>query len=452
MICKPPRCRKRGHHVGRIFLYQWRLVVQGLRRHPGRSLVIVVGLAMAGAMWTFGVARYLRHHGPYPALTPHLHQVELAHHETPAITRMHGNTHTTASWATHTRVTFPEYLALHGSGIPTRETGTYRARLLAANPLGRGETGLARLVRTRFVGAAFFPLFELPIGRGRGFSPAEEAAGAAVAVIGHRLNQRLFAGQDSVGRDLLIEGRQFRIVGIVDRDQPVRPTWDISSTDRDQDAVYLPFGWCRRLLARPETMVKQSAAGRTFDDLIRSDAVFVSFWAELPTPERRAAFRALLDERFARHGQAYVLRSFDEWKRVFTLPGTRIAFLTVLSGLLLLVAGFSVARLLLATTITRRGEFGVHRALGASRGVLFVGQMLEAAVLSLAAALFGVALTLPYMALFNRVVADMDIPVQMTVATFVLGAGGAFITGLGAALYPAWRVARTPPTLRLERH
>jgi putative ABC transport system permease protein len=434
-----------------MFLYQLRLVVQGLRRHPGRSLAIVVGLALAGAMWTFGVCRYLRHHGPYPALSPHLHQVDVAHQETPAITRLHGNTHTTAGWATHTRISFPEYQALQGSGIPTRETATFRARLLASNPEASGPAALAQLVRARFVGADFFPLFELPLQRGRGFTAAEDADNETVVVIGHRLNQRLFAGADSVGRSVLLEGRRFRVVGIVAGDQPVRPTWEIAAMDRDQDAIYLPFRWFHPLRARPETLVYQSPAGPRYDDLLRSDALFVSFWVELPTAERRAAFRAFLDDRLGGKGRSYVLRNFAEWTAAFTLPGTRIAFLSLLSGLLLVVAGFSVSRLLLATSITRRGEIGVHRALGASRGILFVGQMLEAAVLSFVAALLGVALALPYMALFNRVVADVDIPVQLTGTTFLIGAGVAFVTGLGSALYPAWRVARTPPTLRLER-
>jgi putative ABC transport system permease protein len=437
--------------LGRIFLYQLRLVVQGMRRHPGRSAAIVVSLALAGAMWTFGICRYLRHHGAYPPLSQDLHQVDIAHDETPAITRMHGNTHTTAGWATHTRISFPEYLALQGTGIPTREVATTRARLLVSNPEARGAAGLAQLVRGRFVGASFFSLFEVPLGRGRGFSDAEIADGASVAVIGQRLGQRLFAGADSVGQTLLLEGRRFRIVGIVAGDQPVRPTWDIASMDRDQDAVYLPFSWFRTLRARPETMVQQAPVGPGFEDLLRSDALFISFWIELPTSKSRAAYRALLEDRLGRGGRAYVLRSFPEWTANFSLPGTRIAFLTLLSGLLLVVAGFSVSRLLLSTTFTRRGEFGVHRALGASRSVLFTRQMLDAGILSAVAALLGVALALPYMALFNRVVADVDIPVRLTGRTFLLGAGLAFLTGLAAALYPAWRVARTAPTVRLER-
>jgi putative ABC transport system permease protein len=421
------------------FLHQLGLALEGIRRKPALSATVVVILSLAGAMWTFGVVRYLRHHGPYPPLTPTLHQVDVAHGENPQVARAQGSTHTTASWATHTRVSFPEYSLLSASGIPPRQTGSFRARLLVSTRDGTREALLARLAHARFVNAAFFSLFQLPLGRGRPFTSAEEMGREPVMVLGQRLARTLFAGADPIGRSLLVEGRPFRIVGVVAGDQPFRPTWDIPMMDGDQDALYLPFGWFRPLRARPEAVVVQAPVGPTFEDLLQSEALFVSFWLDLPTPEQRAAYRRYLDRRLGQAG--YLLRDYREWTRAFRPPLTRVAFLSALCALLLLTAGLSSTRLLLIKAQSRDTELAVRRALGATRRAIFLGQLLEAALLSLLAAGLGLLLSLPYLGFFNRVVADTDIPARLTGLAAVVGAGGVCLVGLASAAYPAWRRA-----------
>ena len=73
--------------------------------------------------------------------------------------------------------------------------------------------------------------------------------------------------------------------------------------------------------------------------------------------------------------------------------------------------------------------------------------MLEAALLSLVAAAAGVVLALPLLSLFNRVVADADIPARLSGPSVAAGAGIVFAVGLAAAVFPAWRVSRTRPGL-----
>jgi putative ABC transport system permease protein len=222
-------------------------------------------------------------------------------------------------------------------------------------------------------------------------------------------------------------------------DQPYRPTWDLPMMDGDQDALYLPFGWFRPLRARPEALVLQAPLGPTFEDLLRSGALFVSFWVDLPTAEHQSAYRQYLDQRFGRQG--YLLRAYPEWTRAFRPPFTRVAFLSALCALLLLTAGLSTTRLLLIKALSRNTELGVRRALGATRRSIFLGQLLEAGLLSLLAAGLGVLLALPYLAFFNQVVADTDIPARLTGAAIALGAGGVCLVGLCSAAYPAWRRA-----------
>ena len=60
--------------------------------------------------------------------------------------------------------------------------------------------------------------------------------------------------------------------------------YHIGTQGGDQDAFYLPFAWFQRLLARPDAPVFQSPVASSFDQLLASDAIFVAYWNELPTP------------------------------------------------------------------------------------------------------------------------------------------------------------------------
>jgi putative ABC transport system permease protein len=232
----------------------------------------------------------------------------------------------------------------------------------------------------------------------------------------------------------------------------VRPVWDIAMTGAKQDALYLPFSWWQRLMARPEVALSQGAFGPGMDELLRSPTLFISYWLELPTEDGRRAYRAYLDRHFTGPGRAgYQLRDYATWAATFTMPFTDIRFFTILTGLVLLGGGFNASRLLLAKGLARRSELGIHRALGASRMSIVVRQLSEAALLAVPAALLGILLAIPYNHLFNRLVEINDIPVRMSVEGFARGFIPAVVVGVAAAVYPAWRLSQTGPMARVPK-
>ena len=349
----------------------------------------------------------------------------------------------TNAWVRRTRITPPEHAVLSRSGIPTRQAASYRSVLLVA-----AEGGAPEDFEARFAGADFFSMFRREVRPGRPYTREEEARGEAVVVLGRRLAARLF-GERAVGRVVLVEGRPFTVVGVAARDQPYRADWDVATMSMPQDALYLPWGWGQRLLARPENPLYQAPFGPDFDDLLRSDTVFISYWVELPTAEAREAYRRYLQSLPGIDG--FALRSFEEWKAAFPVPPSPVSFFTLLSAFVLLGGAFNSTRLLLAKGLARREELEIHRALGATRRSLFFGQMLEMAFVSLPAALAAVALALPYIALYNHLVADTDIPVTIVPITFALGVAVPFLAGLLSAVYPAWRLAQIRPSVQHGR-
>jgi putative ABC transport system permease protein len=434
--------------MGRLFAYHLALALRSLRRDPGLSTAIVAGLALATCTFGFMSIIHVRGHAPHPEYSRTLYQVELPHPGAYALP-----TTTTgfaaamgAPLARRTRVSLPEAQALSATDIPRRQTATFRARLVAGP---RGEA--ATLAYVRFVNADFFAMFGRTFRSGGPWTAADEASLRPVAVLGKAAAARWFprasltapgTAPPEAAWSLTVEGRPFRVAGVLAEHQPFWVEWDLSAVGMDEDAIYLPMSAARGLLARPELPVFQAPVGPGYDDLMQSNAVFVSHWLDLPGAARVAAYRAFLQQRFGAPGVGHQLRSFAEWRAEFPLPTSSEVFFTLLTVLLLLGSGFNMARLLLAKGVARAHEIGIHRALGASRSAIFGRQMLEALLLAAPAALLGQLLVLPYVAIWDGVVLDTDIPLPLTAAGFLIGVVAGLLVGAVAGLYPAWQLSR----------
>jgi hypothetical protein len=424
----------------RLFFYDLRMALGSLRRDPGLSLAMFVCLSLGAGMWTAITAHYLRDNGGALVLDPGLSQVEITHARALAL---HARTQGAGGpWQARLRVSYPEYEALASSGLGTRQSGTFRSTLLVARDERGGQ---AQPVSVRFVEPDFFPLFAQPLAKGVVWGAS---ASPPVAVIGRRLARELF-GDDAVGHTLLIEGRPFRVVGQLAREQMFRPDWDLGSINANQDALYLPLSWGKRLDVWPERVLFQTPVPRhDGGELWRSDALFVGFWIDLPTPAARAAYQRHLQRVLA---APFTLRDRKAWQAAFPLPASDIFFYSLLLAVGLLGAAFSTARLLLAKALARAEVLGIFRALGATRFDLFLRQMLEGALIALPAALLGVLIARFYNWLFNAIALQNDIPVRLSALSLLLGVLPSFLVGLLAAAYPAWRMSQTPPTVVLGR-
>ncbi|HEX2659750.1 MAG TPA: ABC transporter permease [Polyangia bacterium] len=408
------------------------------------SVAMFVCLSLGAGLWTMVACHYVREFAIDAQLPAALHQIELDHPRARALEK--GTRAEASAWHARTWITFPEYEALTASGIPPRQAGSFRAQVLVSTD----ERGSARPENARYADSDLFGMFGIPLAHGRAFTGDEQRARASVVVLGERLARRLFGDRDCVGRGLLIEGRSFQVLGVVDGDQPVHQEWDIVWNSADQDALYVPMSWARPLGAWPDRMITQAPLA-TAGDLWRSDNVFVSFWAELRTADQRERYARYIAERVRSRGAAPTLRDLATWRRAFPIPRADVFFYTALLAVGLIGAAFTTSRLLLAKGLARRGEVGVHRALGATRRAVFARQMLEATLIAIPAVGAGVVYALAVNAFFNRAVLENDIPVHMTMAALVMGCVPSLLAGLAAAAYPAWRLSRTTPALSTER-
>jgi len=313
-------------------------------------------------------------------------------------------------------------------------------------------------VEARYTSADFFPMFDVPLRYGHGWSRDDDAAHARVAVISGELNEQLFGGKDSVGETLQVGNQGLRIVGVLG-DWDMNPRfYDLSNGQfGDSEQVFVPIATA--LDMKLATSGSTNCWGNVSDShALDAPCLWLQFWAELDTPAKAVAYRQYLLNyialqqkagRFSHPGQLELLNVMQFLDAKGVVPSdVRLQVWLALGflGICLL----NTVGLLLAKFLRRSGEIGVRRALGASRRAIFLQCLVEAGVVGLAGGVFGLALAGLGMVLVRHQPTDyaafIHMDLRMLLATFVL----ALLSSLLAGLLPAWRAMQVTPAVAIK--
>jgi len=239
------------------------------------------------------------------------------------------------------------------------------------------------------------------------------------AIIGAGVAEDLGLGAgDTVG----IAGSQQRVVAVLAETQTFSPV-------APDDAVFLPEsafaadGYAQALVVSESGETAQAAA-----DAIRE---------EVNAREERVDLFEL----------AAIV---DEINGFFDLLST---FLLGLGGISLVVAGVSILNVMLMSTVERRQEIGVMRAVGVTRRDVLRVLLAEAGLIGAAGAAVGTALTVVLVAglVAATPAVDTNLVIDPTNGYYLLLALG-FGVGVGivSGAYPAWKAANERPVEALR--
>ncbi len=230
------------------------------------------------------------------------------------------------------------------------------------------------------VSGSYFAALGVRPALGRGFLPEEDGVPGAspVAVLSHSFWQRRFSADPAaVGKDVILNGTRFSIVGVAPAD--FRGLNALAPPD-----VFLPVAMYEQAItARPLKFNERRAlhlfaAGRLKPgvslDQARSEVTVLSAGLASEYPEantgRSAALVPLVEATIN-----------PNLKGKYVLAGT---LLMTVAGLVLLVACATVANLLLARAVSRRKEIAIRLSLGAARGRLVRQLLTESLLLAFA--------------------------------------------------------------------
>lgn len=434
-----------------MFAYYFELGLRSLRRNPALTalMVMAIGFGVAASMVTYSVFRAVSGN-PIPDKSAQLFIPQID------------------AWGPQQNINgepvdavgYIDAMALLRAHEAKRQTMLYQIQM---SVMPGGNRDLPLNANGYAVGSDFFAMFEVPFRYGGGWSREGDVARAADVVISTTLNQKVFAGADSVGRTINLGGHDYRVVGVTNHWNPRPRFYDLFSTSgfADEPDVYIPFTRAMDLHMYPSG--RNSCRGKldftNWASYTQSNCVWITPWVELDSPAEAERYRhfltnyALEQQRAGRFNWAPNVRLRDvaqwlDYERVVP-PETRISLAVALGFFVICLV--NTIGLLLAKFMRRAGEIGVRRALGASRSEIYTQYLIEAGTTGLAGGVLGLLFTAMGVAgvgiLFPPQIARLaQLDLSLVGLTLVV----AIVATLLAAFYPAWRAAHVQPAWQLK--
>ncbi|HMD10579.1 MAG TPA: ABC transporter permease [Candidatus Acidoferrum sp.] len=397
-----------------------------LTKSPGFALVGIVTLALGMAVNTtlFSVINgfLLR-----PLPVPHPEQITVLSLQQSSLP---GNRH----------FSYPDYEDLRDQTDSFSDVFAYRVTFAALAADQKADHCLiSRVTSNYFSALGIRPAY------GRLILPTEGRTPGAdpVLVLGYSYWRRRFAGDpDVVGKKVVIHEHPFTIVGVAPQD------FYGTYTALDMDA-YVPFSaeisedpdnpvdknWTSRG-SRSLTIMGRLKPGVTIKQAQASLNVVAQRIAEQHADTEKVLAVQLYPEKLAR----------PEPDPENPIPVAAIAFMA-LAGLVLLVACFNIANVLLVRATVRQREMAIRAALGAGQGRLVRQYLTESLLLAFLGGGAGLLLGSWAAGFLGTLRLGSDLPIEFNfhpdAMVYLFALGAVLLTGLIVGIIPALRAART---------
>lgn len=434
-----------------MFAYYLKLGWLSIRRNPILSGLMVAAVAIGiGAFMTIIAVNYAMSKNPIPHKSDQLFYVQVD------------------SWDPNSvddnpdppdQMTYLDAMALMKASPAYRQVASNRSGLVL-QPDDPDERPFS--VDTRNTYADFFPMFDVPFLYGSGWERSADENIEQVVVLSREINEKVFGGENSVGRRVVLNGLTFRVTGVLDEWLPVPKFYDVTNgAFDDPEEIFIPFtvAVAHELPRNGNTNCWKPSEGEGFEAFLNGECVWIQFWAELRNNAEKEDYMAFLNahveqqKRLGRFPRPLNNRLSDvmEWMEIEEVVEEDVSVMLGLSGLFLIVCLLNTIGLLLAKFIGKAGDIGLRRALGATRRTLFVQHLIESGLIGLAGGIAGLGLTWLGLrgieALFGEFVENL-VGIDWVLALMAVGL--AVAAALLAGLYPTWRACNVAPAAQLK--
>ena len=188
-----------------MLAYYLRLGLRSLRRNPVLTglMIMAIGFGVAASMTTFAVFRAVSGN-PIPWKSGQLFVPQIDGFGPTG--RDPGD-----NGEPPDALNYQDTMALMRAHPASRQTALYPVAI-AVVPADASKQPFS--VSGYAVTTDFFGMFEMPFQYGNGWSANEDDKRASTVVISNKLNQKLFEGANSVGRNIVLDNRVFLLVGV----------------------------------------------------------------------------------------------------------------------------------------------------------------------------------------------------------------------------------------------
>lgn len=255
------------------------------------------------------------------------------------------------------------------------------------------------------------------------FTGEDYANAEAVCVIGAKVYNELFQGENALGKAILVGKLPAKVIGILEE-----RGGSMGGPNID-DRVIMPLTTVMGRIANEKRYLgmMRLKTNRDIDKTVEDVRTVL---------RNNHGLRGTADDDFT------IRSSKDIMKFVTVISGQLFLFLGIASIVALVVSGFVLANLFYLTIQERRKDIGIRRAYGASRRGILLSFLFESIIITLMGGIAGILLSVILGGTFEKL---FDIPMLFSYKVVVFALLFSFLTGLLSGLRPALRASRIEP-------
>jgi putative ABC transport system permease protein len=277
--------------------------------------------------------------------------------------------------------------------------------------------------------AAYETVHDAFVQRGRFISDVDVDRSSPVVVLGTDVVDALFAGVDPIDKEVFLDGRRFRVIGVMER----KGKFLFQSRD---NIILIPRGSIQRRDQRFNFLV---ADVKPLSPVVIDKAVDQI----RESIRRKRKLRYMENDNFAVVTQDTLTDLYRQ------ITGGIYMVMIAISSIGLMVGGVGVMNIMLVSVTERTREIGVRKALGAKKRDIRWQFLTEAMTLTGTGGLLGIAIGGGVAWLVNKF---SPFPAVIQTSWVLVAFGTALAVGLFFGLWPAVKAARLDPieALRYE--
>ncbi len=265
------------------------------------------------------------------------------------------------------------------------------------------------------------------IGNGRFFTESEDAHRMPVTVIGPDSAEAMFSDSDPIGKQILIQGHPFTVVGVAEK----------SKTQGETDnCVIIPYGTYHKMMPWEDKHLLFIQARSGMVEKARDEVESLL--------RRRRGVKLSDPNNFDLTTSDRVIQQFDS---ILKILGTAAI---AISSVGLLVGGIGVMNIMLVSVTERTREIGVRKAIGATKRDIVMQFLFEAMTLTGVGGALGIILAIATSYIVVALIPAL--PSAIPLWAVITGLTVSVAIGLIFGVWPANKAAKLDPieALRYE--